>query len=472
MVRLAFPSPPELEPLTDEKRQGERVPVGLRVRLKFPDLAAFVAGYGTNLSRGGAFLEGVAPRPEGAVLRFELLLADGSAALRGEGRVVWSRAGVDRPGVAVRFTRLDAKSKSLIDELVASAKVRSASIPPPPSSARVAVTPSTGRRGTIGNFASANAPTKSAVAQPAPSAVATPRAEPSVAAHHAERSAAARHAMHVDVSSVDDELATLAAGLVQRARSGETRRRAIGDWIADLDGLAREVPAVATVKSTRGVNAVPAVPPAAAARHEPIATPPASAVANLGEAPSDAPEPIDDEIPAVFGIRAAELAGTPPQSQPPPVAPEEHPHAVDLSLAREPSERPAPSASLSLPPALAPESSMAAGRNAARAASDGHDEIIPFDDEEELPTGIVALPPIPQPGRMPAAATSTELSAADVEADLPNMAEPAPSTSQPDAAHAAAKPTEEVAGADLIPHAGPSDPPKAGRSLLRKLLRR
>ncbi|MFX5808859.1 hypothetical protein ABTE39_19120, partial [Acinetobacter baumannii] len=55
------------------------------------------------------------------VLRFEVLLESGVAVLRGEGRVVGykSNAFRDEPGLVMRFTRLDSKSKGVIDRAVA-----------------------------------------------------------------------------------------------------------------------------------------------------------------------------------------------------------------------------------------------------------------------------------------------------------------------------------------------------------------
>ena len=67
------------------------------------------------LGRWGSFLPGT-DAPCGAVVAFELTLADGTPVLRGEGRIlghVASRRG-DR-GAVIRFTRLDRRSRALVE---------------------------------------------------------------------------------------------------------------------------------------------------------------------------------------------------------------------------------------------------------------------------------------------------------------------------------------------------------------------
>ncbi|EAU66644.1 DnaK protein [Stigmatella aurantiaca DW4/3-1] len=77
------------------------------------------------------FIATRAPKEEGTALAFEFVLATGTRLLRGEGVVV--KAQLDdsggRAGMTVRFTKLDAPSKALLDKLVAR---RSGEPPPPP----------------------------------------------------------------------------------------------------------------------------------------------------------------------------------------------------------------------------------------------------------------------------------------------------------------------------------------------------
>ena len=69
--------------MSDDRRQEERGAVGLRVRLHYPDLHAFIEGYGENITRGGIFLIGAPPKPVDTMVRFELILDDATVALRG-----------------------------------------------------------------------------------------------------------------------------------------------------------------------------------------------------------------------------------------------------------------------------------------------------------------------------------------------------------------------------------------------------
>ncbi|HET9450471.1 MAG TPA: TIGR02266 family protein, partial [Aggregicoccus sp.] len=93
----------------------------LRVRLPYQDEEEFLARYGTNVARGGVFIATRAPKPEGTALAFEFVLADGARMLRGEGVVVKVQGdeASGRTGMTVRFTRLDAPSKALVDRILA-----------------------------------------------------------------------------------------------------------------------------------------------------------------------------------------------------------------------------------------------------------------------------------------------------------------------------------------------------------------
>ncbi|GEL71786.1 hypothetical protein MVI01_35700 [Myxococcus virescens] len=92
----------------------------LRIRLPYTTEEEFIDKYGLNVARGGVFVATRAMKPEGTGLAFEFVLADGTRLLRGEGVVV--KAQVDavggRTGMTVRFVKLDAASKALIDRVV------------------------------------------------------------------------------------------------------------------------------------------------------------------------------------------------------------------------------------------------------------------------------------------------------------------------------------------------------------------
>lgn len=98
--------------------------------MHFKDLAAFLEGYADNLSRGGIFLLGAPPRAPDTAVRFELVLEDQTVALRGEGRVTWARTSGPTAGVGLKFTRLDARSQGLLDELLAAGRISSSTVPP------------------------------------------------------------------------------------------------------------------------------------------------------------------------------------------------------------------------------------------------------------------------------------------------------------------------------------------------------
>ncbi|WP_233585516.1 TIGR02266 family protein [Corallococcus sp. CA054B] len=91
----------------------------LRIRLPYTGEEEFIERYGSNVGRGGVFVATRALKPEGTGLAFEFVLADGTRLMRGEGVVLKADAGSARTGMTVRFTKLDAASKALIDRIVA-----------------------------------------------------------------------------------------------------------------------------------------------------------------------------------------------------------------------------------------------------------------------------------------------------------------------------------------------------------------
>jgi hypothetical protein len=91
-----------------------------------------------TITRTGVTLLGAQPRPQGVVLRFEIVLASGTIVLRGEGRVVAFKPNAHQGlgGLTLRFTRLDSKSKALVDKANAVRESRRPSLHPPPPSSR------------------------------------------------------------------------------------------------------------------------------------------------------------------------------------------------------------------------------------------------------------------------------------------------------------------------------------------------
>jgi hypothetical protein len=101
---------------------------------------AFLEAELETVGKTSVILIGAHSRPTGVILRFEVTLATGATVLRGEGRVLAHKENAFRgqPGLALRFTRLDPKSKALVDRAAAirearlSGDSRPPSVPPPP----------------------------------------------------------------------------------------------------------------------------------------------------------------------------------------------------------------------------------------------------------------------------------------------------------------------------------------------------
>jgi uncharacterized protein (TIGR02266 family) len=104
-------SPPSNEP--------KKVP--LRIRLPFATEAEFIERYGLHVSRSTLFIATRSPKPVETVLTFELVLSDNSRLMRGEGQVqkLTEDTQQGRSGMLLRLTRVDAKTKELIDRILA-----------------------------------------------------------------------------------------------------------------------------------------------------------------------------------------------------------------------------------------------------------------------------------------------------------------------------------------------------------------
>lgn len=116
-----------------------RPPVAIRVVRPYKTEAELLAAEGETITKTSVVLLGALHRPQGVILRFELTLSNGDALIRGEGRVTAyrERAHGDQSGLALRFTRLDPKSKAFVDRAVALRE----GAPEPPAAAPVAEVP-------------------------------------------------------------------------------------------------------------------------------------------------------------------------------------------------------------------------------------------------------------------------------------------------------------------------------------------
>ncbi|MEM1349975.1 MAG: PilZ domain-containing protein [Myxococcota bacterium] len=90
--------------------------VRVDINEEFKAIEQYIAEYVTNISQGGVFIRSKNPLPVGTRvhLKFTVILDD-LAIVEGEGEVVRREVG---EGMGVAFTRLSAKSKSIIDEIV------------------------------------------------------------------------------------------------------------------------------------------------------------------------------------------------------------------------------------------------------------------------------------------------------------------------------------------------------------------
>lgn len=98
-----------------------RGPIAIRVTRPYATEDEFLENELDCIGRSGVVLVGAQQRPEGVMLRFELVLKGGGLILRGEGRVVGfkPKALGEASGLALRFTRLDSRSKAFIDKATA-----------------------------------------------------------------------------------------------------------------------------------------------------------------------------------------------------------------------------------------------------------------------------------------------------------------------------------------------------------------
>jgi uncharacterized protein (TIGR02266 family) len=127
---------------SESGNEPKKVP--LRIRLPFTTEEQFIERYGANVTRGGLFVATKHGKPEGTPISFELVLQDGTRLMRGEGVVqrLIEDEQAGRSGMLVRFTRIDTRTKGLIDLIIerregiknAEPPASSSSQPPPGSS--------------------------------------------------------------------------------------------------------------------------------------------------------------------------------------------------------------------------------------------------------------------------------------------------------------------------------------------------
>ncbi|MDP9035692.1 MAG: hypothetical protein M3O50_12880 [Myxococcota bacterium] len=104
--------------VADDPRPPVPIRVAIRVTRPFDTEDDLLANEPETLSRTSITLLGAPSRPQGVVLRFELVLASGQVLVRGEGRVVGYRSSNEEGvgALTLRFSRLDTRSKVFVDK--------------------------------------------------------------------------------------------------------------------------------------------------------------------------------------------------------------------------------------------------------------------------------------------------------------------------------------------------------------------
>jgi molecular chaperone DnaK len=138
----------------NDKRSGDRTPIGLSVRLSYGSVDEFVDKFAVNISRGGLFIRTRDPRPAGTRLAFELRLVTGEIVLKGMGVVRWvqtesaTASPPNAPGMGVQFTELDEPSRALVERIVTLKETRGVApgvVAPAPVAPRSRTTPASTR---------------------------------------------------------------------------------------------------------------------------------------------------------------------------------------------------------------------------------------------------------------------------------------------------------------------------------------
>jgi hypothetical protein len=117
--------------VADESRAPAPAPA-IRITRPYASEEDYLKGEIETLTRTSITLLGAQQRPQGVVLRFEVVLSTGQALVRGEGRVVGYKPNAlhGLGGLTLRFTRLDSRSKDLVDRAAAIREKRRSSAPP------------------------------------------------------------------------------------------------------------------------------------------------------------------------------------------------------------------------------------------------------------------------------------------------------------------------------------------------------
>jgi hypothetical protein len=94
-------------------------PATLRITRPYGSENEFIEGDFAWVGRTSIVLPNGPARPAGELIRFEVVLSTGAPVFRGEGHVIahYPPGGGKPPGLEVRFTRIDARSKLVLDRV-------------------------------------------------------------------------------------------------------------------------------------------------------------------------------------------------------------------------------------------------------------------------------------------------------------------------------------------------------------------
>jgi hypothetical protein len=162
--------------------ENVRPPVAIRIVRPYDTEDDLLEHELETVGKTSVVLIGAHPRPTGVILRFEVTLASGAIVLRGEGRVLAHKENAFRgqPGLTLRFTRLDPKSKSVVDRATAMREARSQREGTPSRPAPPVPSPSSPRlEGAVADALTQSTPAPGPTSRrPPPSRTAPPAADP------------------------------------------------------------------------------------------------------------------------------------------------------------------------------------------------------------------------------------------------------------------------------------------------------
>ncbi len=104
---------PHLSPDSFNRRQGQRVALGIPVAYRFAD--SIVAGLTLDLSKGGLAIRTMNPLEPGSRVRVRFNLPNSRTNVDADARVTWSNA---RVGMGLEFERIDPADQAAVDQFV------------------------------------------------------------------------------------------------------------------------------------------------------------------------------------------------------------------------------------------------------------------------------------------------------------------------------------------------------------------